>query len=46
MPMVIGPHRVTRHEAGNIASDPNCLDDAQYTVRFTGQIIKVSLEMM
>ena len=29
---------------GNIASDPNCLDDEQYIVRLIGQVITVSLE--
>ena len=41
---VIDQYRVTRDEKGNIASDPNRLDDEQYIVRLIGQVITVSLE--
>ena len=41
---MIDPYRVTRDEQGNIASDPNRLDDEQYIVRLIGQIVQVSVE--
>jgi predicted helicase len=41
---VIDQYRVTRDEKGNIASDPNRLEDEQYIVRLIGQVITVSLE--
>ena len=41
---VIDQYRVTRDEQGQIASDPNRLDDEQYIVRLIGQVITVSLE--
>ena len=41
---VIDQYRVTRDEKGNLASDPNRLDDEQYIVRLIGQVITVSLE--
>jgi predicted helicase len=43
---VIDQYRVTRDEKGNIASDPNRLDDEQYIVRLIGQVITVSLETL
>jgi len=43
---VIDQYRVTRDEQGNIASDPNRMDDEQYIVRLLGQVITVSLETM
>jgi predicted helicase len=41
---VIDQYRVTRDEKGNLASDPNRLDDEEYIVRLIGQVISVSLE--
>jgi len=41
---VIDQYRVTRDDQGNIASDPNRMDDEQYIVRLIGQVITVSLE--
>jgi predicted helicase len=41
---VIDQYRVTRDEKGNIASDPNRMDDEQYIVRLIGQVVTVSLE--
>jgi predicted helicase len=41
---VIDQYRVTRDEKGNIASDPNRLDDEQYILRLIAQVITVSLE--
>ena len=41
---VIDQYRVTRDEKGNIASDPNRMDDEEYIVRLIGQVITVSLE--
>jgi predicted helicase len=41
---VIDQYRVTRDEQGNIASDPNRMDDEEYIVRLIGQVISVSLE--
>jgi predicted helicase len=41
---VIDQYRVTRDEKGNIASDPNRMDDEQYIVRLLAQVITVSLE--
>ena len=41
---VIDQYRVTRDEKGNIASDPNRMDDEEYIVRLVGQVITVSLE--
>src|SRR5947209_6685720 len=41
---VIDQYRCTRDEQGNIASDPNRMDDEQYIVRLIGQVITVSLE--
>ena len=41
---VIDQYRVTKDDNGNIASDPNRLDDEQYIVRLLGQVITVSLE--
>jgi predicted helicase len=41
---VIDQYRVTRDEKGNIASDPNRMDDEQYIVRLIGRVITVSLE--
>ena len=41
---VIDKYRVTRDDNGNIASDPNRLDDEQYILRLIGQVITVSLE--
>jgi predicted helicase len=43
---VIDQYRVTRDEKGNIASDPNRLDDEQYILRLLAQVITVSLETM
>jgi predicted helicase len=43
---VIDQYRVTRDEKGNIASDPNRMDDEQYIVRLIGQVVTVSLETM
>ena len=43
---VIDQYRVTRDEKGNVASDPNRLDDEQYIVRLIAQVITVSLETM
>ena len=43
---VIDQYRVTKDDHGNIASDPNRLDDEQYIVRLLGQVITVSLETM
>jgi predicted helicase len=43
---VIDQYRVTRDEKGDIASDPNRLDDEQYIVRLIGQVITVSLETL
>jgi len=43
---VIDQYRVTRDEKGNIASNPNCLDDEEYIVRLIGQVITVSLETL
>jgi predicted helicase len=37
---------ITRDEKGNIANDPNRMDDEQYIVRLIGQVITVSLETM
>jgi len=39
-------YRVTRDEKGNIASDPNRMDDEQYIVNLIGKVITVSLETM
>ena len=41
---VIDQYRVSRDEQGNIASDPNRLDDEEYIMRLIGQVITVSLE--
>jgi len=41
---VIDQYRVTRDEKGNIASDPNRMDDEEYIVRLIGQVVSVSLE--
>jgi len=41
---VIDQYRVTRDAQGNLASDPNRLDDEEYIVRLIGQVISVSLE--
>ena len=41
---VIDQYRVTRDEKGNLASDPNRMDDEEYIVRLIGQMITVSLE--
>jgi predicted helicase len=41
---VIDQYRVSRDDQGNLASDPNRLDDEQYIVRLLGQVITVSLE--
>ncbi len=41
---VIDQYRVTRDEQGQIASDPNRLDDEHYIVRLIGQVITVSVE--
>jgi predicted helicase len=43
---VIDQYRVTRDAQGNIASDPNRMDDEEYIVRLIGQVITVSLETM
>jgi predicted helicase len=43
---VIDQYRVARDEKGNIASDPNRLDDEQYIVRLIGQVVTVSLETL
>jgi predicted helicase len=43
---VIDQYRVTRDEKGNLASDPNRMDDEQYIVRLIAQVITVSLETM
>jgi len=43
---VIDQYRVTRDEKGNIASDPNRMDDEQYIVRLIGQVITVSVETL
>ena len=41
---VIDQYRVAKDDQGNLASDPNRLDDEQYIVRLIGQVITVSLE--
>ena len=41
---VIDQYCVSRDAQGNIASDPNRLDDEEYIVRLIGQVITVSLE--
>jgi predicted helicase len=41
---VIDQYCVTRDEKGNIASDPNRMDDEQYIVRLIGQVVTVSLD--
>jgi predicted helicase len=41
---VIDQYRVSRDEQGNIANDPNRMDDEEYIVRLIGQVITVSLE--
>jgi predicted helicase len=41
---VIDQYRVTRDEKGNIASDPNRMDDEEYIVRLIGQVITVTLD--
>ena len=41
---VIDQYRVAKDDQGNIASDPNRLDDEEYIVRLLGQVITVSLE--
>jgi predicted helicase len=41
---VIDQYRVTRDEKGNIASDPNRLDDEQSILRLVGQVISVSVQ--
>ena len=41
---VIDQYRVTKDDNGNIASDPNQMDDEEYIVRLIGQVITVSLE--
>jgi predicted helicase len=38
--------RVTRDEKGNIASEPNRMDDEQYIVRLLGQVITMSLQTL
>ena len=38
--------RAARDEQGNLASDPNRMDDEEYIVRLIGQVITVSLETM
>jgi predicted helicase len=43
---VIDQYRVTRDEKGNIASDPNRMDDEEYIVRLVGQVITVSMETL
>lgn len=43
---VIDQYRVTRDAQGEIASDPNRLDDEPYIVRLIGQVITVSLETL
>jgi predicted helicase len=43
---VIDQYRVTRDEKGNIASDPNRMDDEQYIVRLIGRVTTVSLETL
>ena len=43
---VIDQYRVTRDEKGNLASDPNRMDDEEYIVRLISQVITVSLETM
>lgn len=43
---VIDQYRVTRDAKGNIASDPNRLEDEQYIVRLIGQVTTVSLETL
>jgi predicted helicase len=43
---VIDQYRVTGDEKGNLASDPNRMDDEEYIVRLIGQVITVSLETM
>jgi predicted helicase len=43
---VIDQYRVTRDEQGKICSDPNRMDDEEYSVRLIGQVITVSLETM
>jgi predicted helicase len=41
---VIDQYRVTRDENGEIARDPNRLDDEQYILRLVGKVISVSVE--
>jgi predicted helicase len=41
---VIDQYRVSKDENGNLASDPNRMDDEEYIVRLIGQVISVSLE--
>ncbi len=43
---VIDQYRVTKDDNGNIASDPNRMDDEEYIVRLLGQVITVSLETL
>ena len=43
---VIDQYRVTRDTQGNLASDPNRMDDEQYIVRLIGQVVTVSLETL
>jgi predicted helicase len=43
---VIDQYRVTRDEKGDIASDPNRMDDEQYIVRLIAQVVTVSLETL
>jgi predicted helicase len=43
---VIDQYRVSRDEKGNIASDPNRMDDEEYIVRLIGQVITVSLKTL
>ena len=43
---IIDQYRVTRDEKGNLASDPNRMDDEQYIVRLISQVIAVSLETL
>jgi predicted helicase len=43
---VIDQYRVTRDAQGNLASDPNRMDDEEYIVRLIGQVVTVSLETL
>jgi predicted helicase len=43
---VIDQYRVSRDEKGNLASDPNRMDDEEYIVSLIGKVITVSLDTL